>query len=216
MWDLALLAVVPGLRMAAPRDAATLREELDEAVTVGDAPTVRAVPQGRGPGRHPGRSTRDGGVDVLHRSAGAEVADVLVVSVGALAALALDVAHRLEAQGIGVTVVDPRWVLPTQPALLAAARDHRLVVVVEDGVRTGGVGTRLAQDLRDAGCDVPVHPVGLPTRFLDPGSRSEVLSSTGLTAQTVARDVAGRVAGLGRGDDVRGRGARREGDVTHG
>ncbi len=214
MWDLALLAVVPGLRMAAPRDAARLREELDEAIAVGDAPTVVRFPKGGVPDDVPALE-RDGGVDVLHRSAGDDSADVLLVSVGALAGLALDVALRLEAQGIGVTVVDPRWVLPTEPALLAAARSHRLVVVVEDGVRAGGVGTRLAQDLRDAGSDVPVHPVGLPTAFLDPGSRGEVLTETGLTAQAVARDVAGRVAGLGGPDAVPDGGAR-AGDVAQG
>ncbi len=110
--------------------------------------------------------------------------------------MALDVAERLAAQGISATVVDPRWVLPVDPALLDLVRAHRLVVTVEDGVRVGGVGARLAQEMRDQGIAVPLHDVGIPCAFHDHGSRQEVLEDIGLTAQSVARDVAARVARL--------------------
>jgi 1-deoxy-D-xylulose-5-phosphate synthase len=190
VWDMALLAGVPGIRIAAPRDVARLAEELREAVDVDDAPTVirfakDAVPEDIE------AVERLGGVDVLAR---ADAADVLVVAVGTLATLGLEVAERLRAQGIGATVVDPRWVVPVDPALVELARGHRLVVTVEDGLRSGGVGSRIADELRNAGVDVPVHPVGVPSRFLDHGSRGEVMAEIGLTAQDVARDVAGRVA----------------------
>ena len=190
MWDMALLAGVPGVRIAAPRDAARLAEELREAVDVDDAPTVIRFAKDAVPDDIDAVE-RIGGVDVLHQ---ADEGGVLVVAVGTLATLGLDVARRLQAQGIGATVVDPRWVVPVDPALVDLARGHRLVVTVEDGLRSGGVGSRIAAELRDAGVDVPVHVVGVPSRFLDHGSRAEVMAEVGLTAQDVARDVAGRVA----------------------
>jgi 1-deoxy-D-xylulose-5-phosphate synthase len=124
------------------------------------------------------------------------------VGVGSLATMALDVSRRLAAQGIPATVVDPRWVLPVDPALLDLVRAHRLVVTLEDGVRVGGVGARLAQEMRDGGIEVPLHDVGIPCAFHDHGSRREVMEEIGLTAQAVARDVAARVARL---DDSSGR-----------
>ncbi len=191
MWDLSVLQVVPGVRVAAPRDAARLAEELGEAVLVDDAPTVLRIARDSVPDDIDAIE-RVGGVDVLARG---EQPDVLVVAVGSLATMALDVAKRLAAQGISATVVDPRWVLPVDPALLDLAAGHGLVVTLEDGVRVGGVGARLAQELRDRGIDVPLHDVGIPCDFHDHGTRAEVLDRIGLTARTVARDVAGRVAG---------------------
>ncbi len=192
MWDLSILQVVPGIRIAAPRDRARLVEELREAVDVQDAPTVLRIARDAVPPDIDALE-RVGGVDVLYRGA---ATDVLVVSIGSLAVTALEVAERLAAQGIGATVVDPRWALPVNPVLLEMARTHRFVVTLEDGVRVGGVGTRLRQTMLDAAIDTPLHEVGVPCRFLDHGSRGEVLSQIGLTAQDVARDVAGRMAGL--------------------
>ncbi len=192
MWDLAILQVVPGIRIAAPRDTARLVEELREAVEVDDAPTVLRIARDAVPADIDAVERVDG-VDVLYRGS---APDVLVVSVGSLAVTALDVAKRLAAQGIGATVVDPRWVLPVNPVVVDMARHHRLVVTLEDGVRVGGVGARLSQCLRDAGVGTPVQEVGIPCRFIDHGSRSDVLAEIGLTAQDVARDVVGRMAGL--------------------
>jgi 1-deoxy-D-xylulose-5-phosphate synthase len=192
MWDLSLLGVVPGIRIAAPRDAATLRAELREAVDVEDGPTVVRFPKGALPPDLPAVD-RAGGLDVLVRR-GEE--DVLVVAVGAMAALALDVAERLAAQGVGVTVVDPRWVLPVDPALTPLAARHRLVVVVEDNGRAGGVGSAVEQHLGDAGVHTPVRGFGIPQAFLDHGRRAEVLERVGLTAQEVSRQVIETVARL--------------------
>nr|WP_299036707.1 1-deoxy-D-xylulose-5-phosphate synthase [uncultured Pseudokineococcus sp.] len=218
MWDLALLQHVPGLRLAAPRDGATLREELREAVGVDDAPTVVRFPKGSAPEDLPalerlGEPGSWGAPDVLARTggdagddargAGDEGADVLVVAVGALAGLGLDVARRLAPHGVSATVVDPRWVLPVHPALVAACAQHRLVVVAEDGLRTGGVGSRLRDELADTGVRVEVRCVGVPVAFLEHAERSEVLAEIGLTAQDVARDVLGRVAALDGGEDER-------------
>ncbi len=203
MWDMALLQHVPGLRLAAPRDGTRLREELREAVGVDDAPTVVRYPKGSAPADVEAVARLDPGTwgapDVLASTGDGSRADVLVVAVGALARLGLDVAERLRAHGITATVVDPRWVLPVHPALLRTAAAHRFVLVVEDGLRHGGVGSRLRDELADAGTDVPVHVAGLPTAFLDHGERAEVLEEVGLTAQDVARDVLGRVSALATG-----------------
>ncbi|GAB2679552.1 1-deoxy-D-xylulose-5-phosphate synthase [Thalassiella azotivora] len=195
MWDLSLLQAVPGIRVAAPRDAETLAEELREAVAVDDAPTVLRFAKDAVPDPVPALE-RVGGVDVLHRPGGQERADVLLVSVGTLATTCLQVADRLADQGIGTTVVDPRWVLPVDPALVTMAADHRLVVVVEDGLRVGGVGSRVSQTLRDEGVPVPVREFGVPCAFIDHASRAQVLADIGLTAQDVSRAVAEHVSRL--------------------
>jgi len=192
IWDMAILQVVPGLRLAAPRDGVTLREELREAVAVSDAPTVIRFPTGPVTADVPALERR-GGVDVLLR-AGDE--DVLVVAVGVMAGLALAVAERLADQGIGVTVVDPRWVKPLPGELLAQAARHRLVVTIEDGVRVGGVGSVVAQALRDSAVPTPLRDFGIPAQFLDHGQRAELLEDLGLTAQDISRAVVEAVAHL--------------------
>ncbi|WIB79116.1 1-deoxy-D-xylulose-5-phosphate synthase [Curtobacterium sp. MCPF17_002] len=195
MWDLALLQVVPGIRIAAPRDAVTLREEFREAVAVDDAPTVLRWSKGQvGPDIPAVRRLPDG-VDVLHAPESGAEEDVLFVAVGSMVPVALEAASLLEAQGIGVTVVDPRWVVPIPSSLIDLSRDHRLVITIEDGVRVGGVGTRLRQDLRAAGVDTGVNELGLPDAFIDHASRSQILADVGLTAQAIARDVIDQVVG---------------------
>ena len=190
MWDLSLLSVVPGIRIAAPRDASTLREELREALSVEDGPTVVRFPKG-GVGAELPALERRGSVDVLRREPGDTV---LLVAVGATARLGLEVAERCAAQGIGVSVVDPRWIVPVPAELVALAASYALVVTVEDNGRVGGAGSLVSQALRDAGVDVPARDVGIPPRFLDHGSVAQVKARIGLTAQDVARTVVETVA----------------------
>jgi 1-deoxy-D-xylulose-5-phosphate synthase len=192
MWDLAVLQVVPGLRIAAPRDGATLRSELREAVAVEDAPTVVRFPKGPVCADIPAVATVDG-LDVLFQ---ADDRDVLLVSVGAMAEICLEVAQRCARQGIGVTVIDPRWVKPLPPALVDLARDYRCLVTVEDGIRSGGVGSMVAQALRDAKVATPLRDFGIPARFLDHAKRAEVLAEIGLTAQDISREIIEAVAQL--------------------
>ncbi|KFF59479.1 1-deoxy-D-xylulose-5-phosphate synthase [Cryobacterium sp. MLB-32] len=192
MWDLSILQVIPNIRLAAPRDSIRLREELGEAVLVEDGPTVLRYPKGSvGVEFEPIRRLDDG-VDILQE---ATQRDVLIVTVGPMAATGLDVADRLAAQGIGATVVDPRWVVPVPKSIIELARDHRLVVTIEDGIRVGGIGTRIRQDLRSAGVDTAVTELGLPDEFIDHASRGEILEAAGLTPQHIARDVVGMVLG---------------------
>jgi 1-deoxy-D-xylulose-5-phosphate synthase len=195
MWDLSVLGIVPGMRVAAPRDAVTLREELAEAVAVNDGPTAVRFPKGPVIEEVPALQ-RVEGVDVLTRCGPSQGTDVLLVGVGAFGELAVAAAARLADQGIGVTVVDPRWVLPVPEVLVRMAARHRLVISLEDGGRHGGFGWALAAALRDAGLDVPFRDLGIPQRFLSHATREEVLADLGLTAQGVARAVTGWAAGL--------------------
>ena len=196
MWDLSVLGIVPGMRVAAPRDGERLREELGEALDVQDGPTAIRFPKGD-VGEDISALERIAGIDVLSRPAAELGEDVLLVAVGSFAAMALAVAARLRKQGIGVTVVDPRWVLPVPQALGALARAHKLVVTCEDNGVCGGVGSAVSAALRAADIDVPCRDVGVPQRFLDHAARSEVLTEIGLTEQNVARQVTGWVAALG-------------------
>ncbi|MBQ0864117.1 1-deoxy-D-xylulose-5-phosphate synthase [Streptomyces sp. RK75] len=208
MWDMSVLQCVPGLRLAAPRDADQVRAQLREAVEVEDAPTVVRYSKGAvGPAVPAVR--RVGGMDVLREPATGAAADVLVVSVGALAPMCLEVADLLDKQGITATVVDPRWVKPVDESLPPLAEQHRVVVTVEDNSRAGGVGSAVAQALRDAGVDVPLRDFGIPERFLEHGSRKEIMAEIGLTAPDIARQVTGLVAKLdGRFDAERAEVAR--------
>ncbi len=194
MWDMSILQVVPGLRLAAPRDADQVRAQLREAVSVEDAPTVVRFSKGAVGPAVPAVG-RVGGMDVL-REPGTDTPDVLLVSVGALAPMCLEAAALLDRQGISATVVDPRWVKPVDEAMAPLAAKHRVVVTVEDNSRVGGVGSTIAQALRDAGVDVPLRDFGIPPRFLDHASRAEVMAEIGLTAPDIARQVTGLVAKL--------------------
>ena len=182
MWDMSVLQVVPGLRLAAPRDGARLRELLGEAIEVSDAPTVVRFPKGPPPEDIPAIG-KAGGADVLVRKG---KKDVLIVAVGAMGATAVEVADRLTAQGIGVTVVDPRWVKPVDAAIVELAREHRLVVSVEDNGVVGGCGAVLLQTLNEAGVDTPFRLRGIPQKFLDHAKRGAILERIGLTPQALA------------------------------
>jgi len=198
MWDMSVLQVVPGLRLAAPRDATRLRELLGEAVQVGDAPTVVRFPKGPPPADVDKVGTA-GGCDVLVRKG---TKDVLIVGVGPMAGTSVDVAERLVAQGIGVTVVDPRWVKPVDPALIDLAREHRLVVSVEDNGIVGGCGSVLLQTLNEHRVTTPVRLHGIPQRFLPHAKRGSLLEQVGLDAQTLARSIVEDVTALDQGESL--------------
>lgn len=185
VWDMSLLQVVPGLHIAAPRDGLTLKRALREAIEIDDAPTVIRFSKGALPAQLTALETI-GGVDLLASSGDSEV---VIVSVGAFAHLGVEIAEGLKAQGIGVRVIDPQWVKPLPEHLFEIARDAELVVVIEDGIRTGGVGTVVSQGLRDRNIFVPVKNFGTPLEFLDHAPRTAVLARTGLTAQAITREI---------------------------
>jgi 1-deoxy-D-xylulose-5-phosphate synthase len=209
MWDGSILQVVPGLRIAAPRDATRLAELLREAVADGDGPTVLRWPKAS-VGEDIEPVGKMGGMDVLVRSrsgpAGPDTADgpdgshpphgqdVLLVGAGVMAGVCVETAARLADQGIGVTVVDPRWLKPCDEALVEAARASRLVVVAEDNGRAGGFGDAVCRLLRDHDVATPARTFGLPQEFLGHGDRQAILAEAGLTPQHLARQITEIVA----------------------
>lgn len=183
MWDFGILSMVPGARVAAPRDPARLRELLREAAEVEDGPTVLRFPKATAEADIDAVARMDG-IDILRRGGNLPL-EVLLICVGVLAATCLDAARELNEQGIGVTVVDPRWVLPIHPTLVHLAARHRLAITVEDGLETGGVGTAFVQACADSGVTTPVRIIGLAKEFLPAGRRSQLLSRQGITAANI-------------------------------
>jgi 1-deoxy-D-xylulose-5-phosphate synthase len=196
MWDGSILQVVPGLRIAAPRDGTRLAELLAEAVAVSDGPTVVRFPGKLSVGAEAEALGQVGGMDVLAQPDGPAAPDVLLVGAGPMAVMGLATASRLADQGIRVTVLDPRWVKPVDPALAGIAAQARLVATIEDNGVAGGFGDAVCRLLRDADVRTPVRTFGLPQRFLDHGSRDQVLAEVGLVPQHLARQITEAVARL--------------------
>jgi 1-deoxy-D-xylulose-5-phosphate synthase len=183
MWDMSITQLVPDLHLAAPRDGTRLREALARSLTIDDAPSVLRFSKDLVPPDLVAVDQVDG-LDVLLRT---DEPRVLVVGFGPLAVTAVAVGERLADQGIGVTVVDPVWALPVNPALLRLAGEHELVITLEDNGVVGGCGARLAQEMRFAAVGTPLREFGVPQAFLDHGTRAELLAEVGLSAQEVAR-----------------------------
>jgi 1-deoxy-D-xylulose-5-phosphate synthase len=184
MWDLSLLHIVPGLRIAVPRDGARLRQLLRESVCVSDGPTVVRFPKGTLHGDVPAVGRIDG-MDLLARS---DRRDILMIAVGATAALSVQAARLLSDDGVGVTVIDPRWVKPVRRSLLDAAARHRHVLVVEDGIKAGGVADAVRRCLAEELGEGRVRAVGLPQRFIQHGRRDHILAELGLDPHVLATD----------------------------
>jgi 1-deoxy-D-xylulose-5-phosphate synthase len=193
MWDGSILQVVPGLKIAWPRDATRIGELLGEAVAVSDGPTVLRYPKGT-VGAEVEAVGQLGGMDVLARPGEGMASDVLLAGAGAMAVVCVQAAERLADHGIGVTVIDPRWVKPLDEALVGAAREHRLVVTAEDNGRAGGFGDAVGRLLRDHDVDTPLRTFGLPQEFLDHGDRGQILDDQGLAPQHLARAITEAVA----------------------
>jgi 1-deoxy-D-xylulose-5-phosphate synthase len=185
IWDMALTGIIPSLCLAAPRDGARLKEVLREAVEISDAPSVIRFPKGAVSADIPAFERRDG-IDVLYRG---ESADVLLISVGAMATMSVEAASQAYREGVGVTVIDPRWVKPLPASLITMADRYKSVVVVEDGIAHGGIASALSEMVRTAGLNIPIHSIGVPLTFIEHSSRAEILSDLGITAQNIAREI---------------------------
>lgn len=185
IWDLALTGIVPAMHVGAPRDASRLREILREAVTISDAPSMVRFPKGAVQSDIPAFERRDG-IDVLYRG---ESADVLLISIGAMAAIAVEAAAMAYREGVGVTVIDPRWVKPLPSALVTIAQRYQSVVVLEDGIKHGGIASSISEMFRDAGLTTPIHSIGIPLEFIEHSKRTEIMNDLGITAQNIARSI---------------------------
>ena len=185
IWDLALTGIIPTMHVAAPRDGARLREVLAESIQITDAPSMLRYPKGEVIADIPAFERRDG-IDVLYRG---ESADVLLVSVGAMAAMAVEAASQAYREGVGVTVIDPRWIKPLPQSLVTMATRYKSVVVLEDGIRHGGIASTISELFRDAGLQVPIHSIGVPLTFLEHAKRGQILSVLGITAQQISLSI---------------------------
>jgi 1-deoxy-D-xylulose-5-phosphate synthase len=185
IWDLALTGIVPNMHVGAPRDASRLREILREAVAISDAPSMVRFPKGAVQADIPAFERRDG-IDVLYRG---ESADVLLVSVGAMAAIAVEAAGMAYREGVGVTVIDPRWVKPLPASLVTIAQRYKSVVVLEDGIKHGGIASSISEAFREAGLATSIHSIGIPLEFIEHSKRSEIMNDLGITAQSIARRI---------------------------
>ena len=185
IWDLALTGIIPTMHVAAPRDGARLREVLAESLQITDAPSMLRYPKGEVIADIPAFERRDG-IDVLYRG---ESADVLLVSVGAMAAMAVEAASQAYREGVGVTVIDPRWIKPLPQSLVTMATRYKSVVVLEDGIRHGGIASTISEMFRDAGLQVPIHSIGVPLTFLEHAKRGQILSELGITAQQISLSI---------------------------
>jgi 1-deoxy-D-xylulose-5-phosphate synthase len=194
MWDMTICSVVPGLRLAAPRDGDQLRRQLREAVEVSDGPTVLRFP--KGDVANPVARVRQlGSLDVLSET-GCGAVDLLIVGVGAMAPTAISVAEKLEAQGHSVRVVDPRWVLPVSPDMILAAGEATAVAVIEDNLVSGGIGSAVTLAMSQAGCKTAVRCFGIPKEFLHHASRSQLLDQIGLTPDAIATSLGAELTQL--------------------
>ena len=187
MWDMALTGIVPGLRLAAPRDGSRLRELLRESVEISDGPSVVRFPKGAVVADIPAFERRDG-IDVLYRG---ESADILFVSVGALAQIAVEAAAQAYREGVGVTVIDPRWVKPLPQSLITMAGRYKSVVVLEDGIEHAGIASTISELFREHEMDIPVHSIGVPLKFFEHAKRNDILSEIGISVQNITRSLVG-------------------------
>ena len=185
IWDLALTGIVPTLHVAAPRDGERVRETLREALDINNAPTLIRFPKGAINPDIPAFERRDG-IDVLYRG---ESVDILLVSIGAFAQVAVDAAAQAYREGVGVTVIDPRWVKPLPKSLVTMAQRYKRVVVIEDGIKHGGIASTISELFRESGLNVPVHSIGVPLAFLEHAKRAQILEDLGITVQNITRSL---------------------------
>ena len=190
IWDLALTGIVPNMHVGAPRDGARLKEILRDCVAIENAPSMLRFPKGAIPSDIPALE-RVTGVDVLHRGAAKQV---LLISVGSMASMALEVALLAQKQSLEITVVDPLWVKPISPAVIAMCSDYSTVVVMEDGIKHGGIASTISEALREAGIDCALHSIGIPLEFIEHSKRNEILDDLDITPTKIVQQIAGWIS----------------------
>jgi 1-deoxy-D-xylulose-5-phosphate synthase len=190
IWDLALTGIVPNMHVGAPRDGARLREILRACVEISNAPSMLRFPKGAVPADIPALE-RIEGIDILHRGAAPQV---LIISIGSMAGLAIEVAQLAKSQSIEVTVVDPLWVKPIPSSLLKMCADYSTVVVMEDGIKHAGIASTISEALRDSGIDCSLHSVGVPLEFIEHSKRAEILNDIEITPEAIVQQISGWVS----------------------
>ena len=190
IWDLALTGIVPNMRVGAPRDGARLKEILRDCVAISNAPSMIRFPKGAIPADIPALE-RVSGIDLLHRGASKKV---LLISVGAMAGMALEVAQIAKERSIEITVVDPVWVKPISPAVIAMCADYSTVVVLEDGIKHAGIASAISESLRESGSNCSLHSIGVPLEFIEHSKRNEILDDLEITPAAIVQQIAGWIS----------------------
>ena len=190
IWDLALTGIVPNMHVGAPRDGARLKEILRTCVEISNAPSMLRFPKGAVPADIPALERIDG-IDVLHRGAAPQV---LIISIGSMAGMAIEVASLAKSQSIEVTVVDPLWVKPIPNALLKMCADYSTVVVMEDGIKHAGIASTISEALRESGSDCSLHSIGVPLEFIEHSKRVEILNDIAITPDAIVHQISGWVS----------------------
>jgi 1-deoxy-D-xylulose-5-phosphate synthase len=190
IWDLALTGIVPHMHVGAPRDGARLRELLRLCIAIDNAPSMIRFPKGAIPADIPAVE-RVSGIDFLHRGS---TQQVLIISVGSMASMALDVAQLAHEQGIEVTVIDPLWVKPISSNVTALCAQYSTVVVMEDGIKHAGIASSISEALREAGSDCFVHSIGVPLEFIEHSKRNEILDDLAITPAAIVQQIAGWIS----------------------
>jgi 1-deoxy-D-xylulose-5-phosphate synthase len=190
IWDLALTGIVPNMHVGAPRDGARLKEILRACVAIENAPSMVRFPKGAVPADIPAVERVDG-IDILHRGL---TTQVLVISVGSMAGMALEVAQLAKAQSIEITVIDPLWVKPISPAVIALCANYSTVVVMEDGIKHAGIASTISEALRNAGTTCSLHSIGVPLEFIEHSKRAEILEDLEITPAAIVQQISGWIS----------------------
>ena len=190
IWDLALTGIVPHMHVGAPRDGARLKELLRQCIAIDNAPSMIRFPKGAIPADIAALERVDG-IDVLHRG---DTNQVLVISIGSMASMALEIAQLAHKESIEVTVIDPLWVKPMSSNVTALCAKYSTVVVMEDGIKHAGIASTISESLREAGSQCSVHSIGVPLEFIEHSKRNEILDDLKITPAAIVQQIAGWIS----------------------
>ena len=190
IWDLALTGIVPNMHVGAPRDGARLKEILRACIAISDAPSMVRFPKGAVPADISALERIDG-IDVLHKGA---TQQVLIISVGSMAGMAIEVAQLAQAQSIEITVVDPLWVKPIPHSLIEMCAKYSTVVVMEDGIKHAGIASTISEALRESGNNCSLHSIGVPLEFIEHSKRAEILDDLEITPAAIVQQISGWIS----------------------
>jgi 1-deoxy-D-xylulose-5-phosphate synthase len=190
IWDLALTGIVPHMHVGAPRDGARLKELLRQCIAIDNAPSMIRFPKGAIPADIAALERVDG-IDILHRG---DTNQVLVISIGSMASMALEVAQLAHQQSIEITVIDPLWVKPMSSNVTALCAKYSTVVVMEDGIKHAGIASTISESLREAGSQCSVHSIGVPLEFIEHSKRNEILEDLKITPAAIVQQIAGWIS----------------------
>ena len=190
IWDLALTGIVPHMHVGAPRDGARVKELLRQCIEIDNAPSMIRFPKGAIPADIPALDRIDG-IDILHRG---DTNQVLVISIGSMASMALEVAQLAHKESIEVTVIDPLWVKPISSNVTALCAKYSTVLVMEDGIKHAGIASTISESLREAGSTCSVHSIGVPLEFIEHSKRNEILDDLKITPAAIVQQIAGWIS----------------------